>query len=578
MKRSWVILILLALAIIFACGEKMKLPTEVPPTGNLGDTLFLMLNPPWDAAHGYTFAKPTCIYFGKDTYLYVVDTTGIYQLDAAGSVNGYFQIDHPLSVSQDEFMRLLVVTGEKKIYKIDVGPGGDRTPLVTFDYTMPQRYIATSDTGGYFFKLRSMIGPDDRFISITDIPANDNSYLVAVSSEHINNARVLWFHGTSQKAEYTDSLFDRIVGVDPAIHRLISWTSIGDTLINPIIITGNGVTTTTHPNSIYTYQLSGATHLIVCQDSGSYPVHDLTLARQVWDQHWVFNYTHSPSETDLLKRGFFSLPKGATVDLQGNIYVVDAGSDRFAVASQFTKQGKFIRPIEQLYSAIDIDDNEGLTYNWIEINPHKGGSGASAGLGQNSNLWVPLGSRFYFYTTPYDSIDISSNGWCTFLPSAQQPTRPPIPNTSEPNALVSPFGQALGSSDASNGIYYWHDQATGIFVVQYDSILNAGNNTSNTFQLLLNPADSSVTFQYKYSTAWGDSATIGIESANGSKGLTIPISRIRNGYAVKFRMATQMLYPSGITYDIYGDRRTVFIADTGNNRILRYKLSTDLEQ
>jgi hypothetical protein len=566
-KRSWVILTLLALAIIFACGEKMKLPTEVPPTGNLGDTLFLMLNPPWDAAHGYTFVKPTCIYFGKDTYLYVVDTTGVYQLDAAGTVQSYFQIDHPLSVSQDEFMRLLVVTGEKKIYKIDVGPGGDRIPIVTFDYTMPQKYIATSDTGGYFFKLRSMLGPDDRFISITDLPTNDSSYLVAVSAEHINNGRVLWFRASAEKADYTDSLFDRL-----------NWNAVGDTFINPIIITGNGVTTTTRPNSIYTYQLSGATHLIVCQDSGSYPVHDLTLARQVWDQHWVFNYTHSPSETDLLKRGFFSLPKGATVDLQGNIFVVDAGSDRFAGASQFSKQGKFIRPIEQLYTAIDIDDNEGLTYNWIEVNPHKGGNGTAANLEQNSNIWVPLGSRFYFYTTPFDSININSNGWCTFLPSAQQPTRPPIPNAGEPNALVSPFGQALVSSDTSVGIYYWNDQASGQFVVQYDSILNAGDSTSNTFELLLNSADSSITFQYKYSAAWGDSATIGIESTNGSKGLTIPINRVRNGYAVKFRMATQMISPSGITYDIYGDRRTVFIADTGNNRILRYKLSTDLEQ
>jgi hypothetical protein len=35
--------------------------------------------------------------------------------------------------------------------------------------------------------------------------------------------------------------------------------------------------------------------------------------------------------------------------------------------------------------------------------------------------------------------------------------------------------------------------------------------------------------------------------------------------------------PAGITYDIYGDRRTVYIADTGGNRILRFKLSTDLE-
>jgi len=39
----------------------------------------------------------------------------------------------------------------------------------------------------------------------------------------------------------------------------------------------------------------------------------------------------------------------------------------------------------------------------------------------------------------------------------------------------------------------------------------------------------------------------------------------------------QMNFPSGIAYDNFSDRRTVYIADTGNNRILRFKLSTDIE-
>ncbi|MCP4634158.1 MAG: hypothetical protein GY855_14630 [candidate division Zixibacteria bacterium] len=35
--------------------------------------------------------------------------------------------------------------------------------------------------------------------------------------------------------------------------------------------------------------------------------------------------------------------------------------------------------------------------------------------------------------------------------------------------------------------------------------------------------------------------------------------------------------PMGIAYDDNNDRKTVYIADTGNNRIVRYKLNTDLE-
>ncbi|MBD3170370.1 MAG: hypothetical protein GF307_12875 [candidate division Zixibacteria bacterium] len=35
--------------------------------------------------------------------------------------------------------------------------------------------------------------------------------------------------------------------------------------------------------------------------------------------------------------------------------------------------------------------------------------------------------------------------------------------------------------------------------------------------------------------------------------------------------------PMGIAYDEFSDRNTVYIADTGNNRIVRFKLNTDLE-
>jgi hypothetical protein len=352
-KRHWILLlaIVLVVTIIFACGTKMKMPTEVPPSGNLGDTLFLMLNPPWDAAHGYNFSHPTCIFFGRDTYLYIADTGNnrVLQLDAAGTIHGEFAVNHPISVNQDELMRLLVVTGERKVYKINVGPGGDGIPRVAFDLDyMPHN----SDTTRV--KHHAMIdSTDDRFMSIADLPAYDKTYFVAVSSAERNNGRVLWFQGFSDNREYSDTLFDRKYS-----------NAVGDTFINPIIITGNGVTTTTHPNSIYTYQLSGATHLIVCQDSGSYPVHDFTFQRQVWDQHWVFNYTHNPSGTDLLARDFFSQPKGATVDLQGNIYIVESDSTAFCSGYEFSKAGKKIYTLCGSDSTnADFHSPQGITYD-----------------------------------------------------------------------------------------------------------------------------------------------------------------------------------------------------------------------
>jgi sugar lactone lactonase YvrE len=40
----------------------------------------------------------------------------------------------------------------------------------------------------------------------------------------------------------------------------------------------------------------------------------------------------------------------------------------------------------------------------------------------------------------------------------------------------------------------------------------------------------------------------------------------------------ELNFPRGIAYDNFADRRTVYISDSGNNRILRFMLSTDIER
>ncbi len=75
-------------------------------------------------------------------------------------------------------------------------------------------------------KHHAMIDSTDRFISITDIPAYDKTYFVAVSSNRMNNGRVLWFRGFGDNRENADSLLDRIFGVDSTNHELLSWASL----------------------------------------------------------------------------------------------------------------------------------------------------------------------------------------------------------------------------------------------------------------------------------------------------------------------------------------------------------------
>jgi hypothetical protein len=357
-KRAyyWSIPLMVLMAIALSCGEKIGLPTETPPTGNLGDTLYLMLNPPWDAGHGYNFSGPTSLYFGRDTYLYVADTGNdrILRIDAAGTIHRIIDIENPISISQDELMRLLVVTGEKRVYKIDVGPIGDGIPYVAFDFDAIPPTVPSIDTSAYRFKLNAMMGASDRLMSVADMPLSDKTYFVAISSSEINNGRVLRFWGHSNNLALADSIFDRKYSNADA-----------DTFKNPVVITGNGVTTTTYPNFIYTYLSGSVVHLIICQDEGSFPVHDMKFEKQVWDRTWVFNFTHMPGQTDLLTQGLFDRPFGATVDPQGNIYVVDGGRWRTWGCTKFSRQGEKLEQFEIVDNRlIDGDNSNGPAYSY----------------------------------------------------------------------------------------------------------------------------------------------------------------------------------------------------------------------
>jgi hypothetical protein len=352
MKKLLTVLFIIVIAtgLISSCGEKIELPTETPFQGNLGDTLYLQLNPPWDAPHGYDFNAPTAIYFGQDTYLYVADTGNdrIIQMDAAGTIHNIIPVENPISISQDELMRLLVVTGDNKVYKIPMGPGGNMQPYVAYDRDYRSDSLQS-------VKDINMIDETDEFVSITDLPTIDKSYFVAVRSSDpaINNGRVLWFYGSGADSVNCDSLFD------PMFTNLVE-----DTLFNPVVPTGNGITSTIAPNFIYSYESGGLVHLIVCQDSGSYPVHDMTMIWQVWNQHWVFTYTHFPGEGDILIGDLYDRPCGATVDAERNLYIVDSGPDRSCGGFKFSGGGEFLKTFCQPDSMDNVFNNPaGITYD-----------------------------------------------------------------------------------------------------------------------------------------------------------------------------------------------------------------------
>jgi hypothetical protein len=217
-----------------------------------------------------------------------------------------------------------------------------------------------------------MLDLTDRFTAIADLPDSDRSYYVAVSSPSLNDGRIIWFWGSGD-GERADSIFDhkfafrdslRGVTFDREFGTTISAAD-GDTFMNPVVTTGNGIINTVYPNFIYAYVSSSALHLIVCQDGGSFPVHDMRYEVQthLYNVYWTFGVSQYPGQSDMLRSGQFDVPRGAALDPYGNFYIVDSGNNRGCGAFKFSKAGLILNSFCEPDSLDTFHNPRSITYD-----------------------------------------------------------------------------------------------------------------------------------------------------------------------------------------------------------------------
>jgi len=183
------------------------------------------------------------------------------------------------------------------------------------------------------------------------------------------------------------------------------------------------------------------------------------------------------------------------------------------------------------YRWVDSNEPDGPVFNWVDI------SGTGVAL-DSSSAWVPTGTfrggdegyypvvlpfQFNYYGVANDTLFIGTNGNVSF----QRPTGNTFTNAA--------FPTAGGTIDNHIGIFWddlevrgrgrvYYGVSGGSFVVQYDSIPIFNVSVPNyTFQIILKPTGEWIT-QYKSMGFNGGtliSATIGMENAGGTIGLTV---------------------------------------------------------
>lgn len=183
----------------------------------------------------------------------------------------------------------------------------------------------------------------------------------------------------------------------------------------------------------------------------------------------------------------------------------------------------------------------GPQYSWVEIS----NTGTVVeGLGDDNFVGpIPLGIDFEFYWLNKTEVWISSNGHISFAPyviASNADGFPPSPRSTDgKNDLIAPYLSDLNAGENEGGnpnlgqVLYLSDPANNRFIVTYKNIPYWVNNAdgwqgANTFQVILDGNDNSITFQYK--TMFGDWSpsynssmypfTVGIEAITGTFGLS----------------------------------------------------------
>ncbi len=179
----------------------------------------------------------------------------------------------------------------------------------------------------------------------------------------------------------------------------------------------------------------------------------------------------------------------------------------------------------------DSDEGDGPRYNWIDIR----NVGTQLQLVNNEIVGpFALGFSFPFYENNFDSVRVCSNGFLSFTSSSAASMNGTIPSTSIPNNAIYGFWDDLNPQASGGEVHYYN--ANGKFIVQFTNVarsINQGHRV--TFQMIIEQ-NGNVIVQYNTMIGSLNSATVGIENANGTTALQVVnnANYVHNNLAVLF--------------------------------------------
>lgn len=274
-----------AIGLVNGCGDKLSLPSDLPdPVYGGVDTNYIVVNPIWTEFNGRALARPGDVYIGYDQLVYICDTENdrVVKLGIDGTFISEYPVVHPVAITQDRGLDLLVVCGD---YSRTVIDGNDTTEVSYGDSVFRKRYLGNQA----FERVFEAPYPYD---FDRDRPVRAQFWSVEASDIEAKTYYVADFW----KGQILE--FDK-----------------NDNLVIPRLEKGIAIGKTRYPLDLCSYRIAGQSYIALAQGAGNLDVQIFSLP------NWISPYADVDSLPPLIR---FQANRyiDVTVDELSNFYVL----------------------------------------------------------------------------------------------------------------------------------------------------------------------------------------------------------------------------------------------------------------
>ncbi len=182
------------------------------------------------------------------------------------------------------------------------------------------------------------------------------------------------------------------------------------------------------------------------------------------------------------------------------------------------------------YRFVDSDEPDGPAFDWVDISATGTPIESLTGDDQSSGA-IPIGFPFDFYGTPFESVNVATNGFLSFTNAGAGYNNQPLPSGMAPEFLIAPFWDDLDFGGQVRASYLADGSS---FTIQFTNVAQYGGDGVYTFQVSLYP-HGRIVFRYQSMVGRVDSATIGIQDGTQTQGLQVAFNApyVHDGLAIR---------------------------------------------